>query len=253
MTQPNYHNGQLQQYYPPGNPIPISQSPTASATTTSAGINTTQTSVTSTTSLTSTTSTPSATSVHCSSHAAVSRETYRTHTVFTPIDLVESLTKTNHLLVADMKGELQSINNQLSTQSTENLKTRMEALEQGFIELREVVMQRTINNLKPNPELLEVWDPTIMVLQKSNWTNMRLILNKVAGDNYPDLSPSEWAHQNLFTQMHEMDYKVFSEVVTTMFHQCGILMDCNIFEIQSRTMNYSLELCITIWSWKQST
>ena len=41
---------------------------------------------------------------------------------FTPIDLVESLTKTNHLLVADLKGELQSMNNQLSTQSTENLK-----------------------------------------------------------------------------------------------------------------------------------
>ena len=108
----------------------------------------------------------------------------------------------------------------------------MEALEKGFIELREVVMQRTINNLKPNPELLEVWDPTMLVLQKSNWTNIRLILNKVAGDNYPDLFPSEWAHQKLFTQMHEMHYKVFSEVMTTMIHHCGILMDCNIFEIQ---------------------
>ena len=78
----------------------------------------------------------------------------------------------------------------------------------------------------------------MMVLQKSNWTNMRLILNKVAGDNYPDLFPSEWAHQKLFTQMHEMHYKVFSEVMITMFHQCGILMDCNIFEIQ----NYELFL-----------
>ena len=161
MTQPNYHNGQFHQYYPPENPIPISQSPTTSATTTSAGMNTTQTSVTSTTSLT--TSTPSATTVHCSSHAAVSREAHRNHTVFTPIDLVESLTKTNHLLVADMKDELQSMNNQLSTQSTENLKTRMEALEQGFIELREVIMQRTINNLKPNPELFEVWDSNIFI------------------------------------------------------------------------------------------
>ena len=78
----------------------------------------------------------------------------------------------------------------------------------------------------------------MMVLQKRNWTNMRLILNKVAEDNYPDLFPSEWAHQNLFTQMHEMHYKVFSEVMTTMFHQYGILMDCNIFEIQ----NYELFL-----------
>ena len=141
------------------------------------------------------------------------------------------------------------MNNQLSNlpfdafrkeqnQSTENLKTRMEALEQGFMELREVVMQRTINNVKPNPELVEVWDPTMMVLQKSKWMNMRLILNNVAGDNYPDLFPSEWAHQKLFIQMHEMHYKVFSEVMTTMFHQCGILMECNIFEVQ----NYELFL-----------
>ena len=35
-----------------------------------------------------------------------------------------------------------------------------------------------------------------------------------------------------------MHYKVFSEVMTTMFHQCGILMDCNIFEMQ----NYELFL-----------
>ena len=104
----------------------------------------------------------------------ISRE-HRTLTLFAPIALVESLTKNNHLLVADMKGELQSMSNQLSNlpfdafrkepnQSTESLKTRMEALEQGFIELREVVMQRTINNLKPNPEHFVVWDPTMMVL-----------------------------------------------------------------------------------------
>ena len=78
----------------------------------------------------------------------------------------------------------------------------------------------------------------MMVLQKSNWTNMRFILNKVAEDNNPDLFPSEWDHQKLFTEMHEMHYKVFSEVMTTMFHQCGILMDCNILEMQ----NYKLFL-----------
>ena len=168
VTQLNYHNGQFHQYYPPESQFPISQSPTTSAHTISphsTGMNTSQISVTSTTSLTSTT--PS-TTAHCSSHAAVSREAHRTLTVFTPIALVESLTKTNHLLVADIKGELQSMNNKLSTQSTENLKTRMEALEQGFMELREVIMQRTINNLKPNPELFEVLNPTMIVLQKSN-------------------------------------------------------------------------------------
>ena len=179
VTHPNYHDGQFHHYYPPEIPNPISQSPTTSATTTthSAGMNTSQTStMTSTTPSTSTTSSTSSSKTV----PTIAREAHRSHTVFAPIDLVESLTKTNHLLVADMKGELQSMNNQLSTQSTENLKTRMEALEHGFMELREVVMQRTINNLKPNPELLEVWDPSMMVLQKSNWTNMRLILNKVA-------------------------------------------------------------------------
>ena len=234
VTHPNYHNGQFHHYYPPN---PISQSPTTSAPTTthSAGMNTSHIST-----MTSTTSSTATTTYTSSSNTVptIAREAHRSHTVFAPMTLVESLTKTNHLLVADMKGELQSKKNQLSTQSTENLKTRMEALEQGFMELREVVMQRTINNLKPNPELLEVWDPTMMVLQKSNWTNMRLILNKVAEDNYPDLFPSEWDHQKLFTQMHEMHYKVFSEVMTIMFHQCGILMDCNIFEMQ----NYELFL-----------
>ena len=161
VTQPNYHKGQFHQYYPPESQFPISQSPATSANTISphsTGMNISQISATSTTSSTLTISTTSSTTVHCSLHATVSREEHRTHTVFAPIALVESLTKTNHLLVADMKDELQSMNNQLSTQSTENLKTRMEALEQGFIELREIVMQRTINNLKPNPELLEVWN-----------------------------------------------------------------------------------------------
>ena len=174
VTQPNYHNGQFHQYYPPENQSPISKFPATSAhTIPTTGMNTTQTSVTSTTSSTSTISTTPSTTVHCSSHTVptVSREGHRTNIVFAPIGLVESLTKTNHLLVADLKGELQSMNNQLSTQSTENLKNRMEAMEQGFMELREVVMQRTINNLKPNPELLEVSDPTIMVLQKSKWTD----------------------------------------------------------------------------------
>ena len=76
-------------------------------------MNTTQTSVTSTTSPTSTISTTPSTTAHYSSHAAVSSEAHRTLIPFAPIALVESVTKTNHL-VADMKGELQSSNNQLS-------------------------------------------------------------------------------------------------------------------------------------------
>ena len=71
------------------------------------------------TSATSSTATTSSTS-SSNTFPTMAREAQRSHTVFAPIDLVESLTKTNHLLVADMKSELQSMNNQLSTQSTEN-------------------------------------------------------------------------------------------------------------------------------------
>ena len=52
VTQPNYHNGQFHQYYPPENQSLISQSPATSVHTISPhsiGLNTTQTSVTSTT------------------------------------------------------------------------------------------------------------------------------------------------------------------------------------------------------------
>ena len=66
VTHPNYHNGQFHHYYPPENPIPISQSPTTSAHTTSShstGMNANQTSETSTTSTTSTISTTPSTTV----------------------------------------------------------------------------------------------------------------------------------------------------------------------------------------------
>ena len=135
---------------------------TTSIPTTTAGMTSSQ--IASTTSTTTTTKTATSSS---NTVPTMAREAHRYHTVFAPITLVESLTKTNLLLVADVKSELQSMNKQLSKQSAENLETRMEALEQGFIELREVVMQRTINNhLKPNPELLEVWDPSMRCLRR---------------------------------------------------------------------------------------
>ena len=108
---------------------------TTSIPTTTAGMTSSQ--IVSTTSTTTTTKTATSSS---NTVPTMAREAHRYHTVFAPITLVESLTKTNLLLVADVKSELQSMNKQLSKQSAENLETRMEALEQGFIELREVVM-----------------------------------------------------------------------------------------------------------------
>ena len=108
----------------------------------------------------------------------------------------------------------------------------MSALEKGFVELRDVIMIRTNQSFKIDPELLEKWDPIMLVIKRSPWTNMRLILNKVASDNIADLFPSDWSPKPLFSELQEKHFKVLSEVMTNMFHQCGILQDCDVLAIQ---------------------
>ena len=150
MTHPNYHDGQFHHYYPPN---PISQSPTTPAPTTthSAGMNTSQTStMTSTTSSTA----PKISTSSSNTVPTMAKEAHRSHTVLAPMTLVESLTKTN-LLVADMKSEIQSIYNQLSTipleeirneqsQAFDKLNDKIEALEKNFTKLKDIVMKRNI-------------------------------------------------------------------------------------------------------------
>ena len=170
-------------------------------------------------------------------------ETHRTHTVFAPMTLVESLTKTNLLLVADMKSEIQSIHNELSTipleeirneqsQAFGNLHDKIEALEKNFTELKDIVLKRAYQNLEMDPKLLDQWTPSMLVIRRSPWTNIRLILNKVASDNITDLFPSDWAPKPCFSDIQEKHFKVLSEVMTAMFYQCGILQDYDVLAIQ---------------------
>ena len=95
------------------------------------------------TSTTSTTTTTSSTS-NSNTIPTVAREAHRSHTVFAPMTLVESLTKTNLLLVADMKSEIQSIHNELSTipfeeirneqsQAFDKVNVKIEALEKTLL------------------------------------------------------------------------------------------------------------------------
>ena len=90
--------------------------------------------------------------------------------MFASITLVESLTKTNLLLVADMKSELQSIHNQLSTipfeevrkeqsQAFDKVNEGIETLEKNFNELKDIVMKRTNQSFKmdPNYETMELF------------------------------------------------------------------------------------------------
>ena len=248
ITHPNYQNGQFHYYYPPVNPSPISQIPSTSAHTipSATRMNASQTSMTSTTttSITSPISTTPSTTVHYSSHTVptVPREAHRSLTVFAPITLVESLTKTNLLLVADMRSELQSIHNQLSTipfeevrkeqsQSFDKVNERMETLEKNFNELKDIVMKRTNQSFKMDPKLLEQRNSTMLVIRRSPWTNMRLIFNKITSDNIADLFPSDWAPKPCFSEIQEKHFKILSEVMTAMFYQCGILQDYDVLAI----------------------
>ena len=234
MTHPNYHNGQI--HYPPN---PISQPPTTSAPTTTVRMTSSQTTSTGTTTTTTATKTTTSSSITI---PTIAGEAHRTHTVFAPMTLVESLTKTN-LLLADMKSEIQSIHNELSTIPLEEIKNeqsqafgklndKSEALEKNFTELKIIVMKRSFQNLKMDPRLLDQSNPSMIVIRRSPWTNMRLILNKVASDNITDLFPSDWAPKPCFSDIQEKHFKVLSGVMTAMFYQCGILQDYDILAIQ---------------------
>ena len=170
IAHPNYQNGQFHYYYPPSI-TPIPQTLTTSAHRTSSPVMTTSdTTGILTTSITSPISTPSTTHHNFNAVPTVPREAHRSHTVFAPITLVESLTKTNLLLVADMKSELQSIHNQLSTipleevrreqsQSFDKVNGRIETLEKNFNELKEIVMKRTNQSFKMDPKNLGPMEP----------------------------------------------------------------------------------------------
>ena len=173
----------------------------------------------------------------------MAREAHRSHTVFAPMTLVESLTKNNLLLVADMKSEIQSTHNQLSTiplgeirneqsQVFSKLNDKIEALEKNFTVLKDIVMKRSYQNLKMDPKLLDQWNPSMLVIRRSPWTNVRLILNKVASDNIADLFPSDWASKPCFSDIQEKHFKVLSEMMTAMFYQCVILQDYDVLAIQ---------------------
>ena len=239
VTYSNYYDGQFHHCYPP-NPIPQVPTTSAPTTTQSAEMNGSHTST-----MTSTTSTTATTTSTSSSNAipTVAREAHRSHTVFAPMTLVESLTKTNLLLVADMKSEIQSIHNELSTipfeeirneqsQAFDKVNDKIEALEKNFTELKDIVMKRSYQNLKMDPKLLDQWNPSMLVIRRSPWTNMRLILNKVASDNRADLFPSNWAPKPCFSDILEKHFKVLSEVMTAMFYQYGILQDYDVLAIQ---------------------
>ena len=60
---------------------------------------------------------------------------------------------------------------------------------------------------------------------------MRLVLNKTAADNIADLFPTDWHPKPPLSNVQEKHFKIFTEVMTTMFLQCGLLIEANIIEM----------------------
>ena len=77
------------------------------------------------------------------------------------------------------------------------------------------------------------WDSTVMVLKHSPWTNMRLVLNKVAADSIDDLFPTDFHPRPPITNVQEKHFKTLTNTMTEMFLQCGLLIEADIIEMNN--------------------
>ena len=111
------------------------------------------------------------------------------------------------------------------------MEERMSSLEHKYNELKEIILHRTIQHFNIDPSLLEKWNPTDMVLKHSPWTNMRLVLNKVAADEVTDLFPTDWHPKPSISNVQEKHFTVLTEIMTEMFLQCGLLIETDIIEM----------------------
>ena len=125
-------------------------------------------------------------------------------TLFAPVGMAEDLTKVQLILCKEIKTELKAVKESIAaipfddvqrkvTEATTMLEERMISLEDQYNELKELIIHRTTLNLITDPTLLDHWNPADMVMKHSPWTNMRLVLNKVASENITDLFPDRLA------------------------------------------------------------
>ena len=70
-------------------------------------------------------------------------------------------------------------------------------------------------------------------MKHSSWTNMRLVLNKVASENITDLFSTDWHPKPTISSVQEKQYKVLTEVMTEMFQQCGLLIEPDIMDMDN--------------------
>ena len=72
-----------------------------------------------------------------------------------------------------------------------------------------------------------------MVIKYRPWTNMRLMLNKVASENIKDLFPTDWHPRPTMSDVQMKQYKVLTEMMTEKFQQCGYLPEESTIELDN--------------------
>ena len=165
-------------------------------------------------------------------------------TLFAPVGIAEDLARIQLILCEEIKTEIQAVKESIATipfndvqgkitEATTLLEERMTRLEEQYSKLKDILKQRTRQNYTANPALLEQWNPGNMLIKHSLWTTLRLVLNKVASENITELFPSDGQPRPSISTEQEKQYKVLTEVMTEMFHQCGLLGEAEIIELDN--------------------
>ena len=165
-------------------------------------------------------------------------------TLFAPVGMAEDLAKIQLILRKEKKTEIQAVKKSIAaipfndvqgkiTEATTMLEEGITRLEEQCSKLKDILKQKTIQNYIANPALLEHWKPGDMVSKHSLWTTLRLVLNKVASENITELFPSDGQPRPSMSPEQEKQYKVVTEVMTDVFHQCGLLNEAKVIELDN--------------------
>ena len=163
-------------------------------------------------------------------------------TLFAPVGVAEDLSKTQYILRGEIKQELKILKESIATipfqelnkqiqELGNNLEVQMCTLEHMYKDLKDLILQRTTQQLQLDPSLLQKWNLIDMVLKYSPWTSMWLMLNLVAEDNITDLFPTDWQPTSSQSTIQQKHFQVLTEVMTEMFLHCGLVVDEWVIEV----------------------
>ena len=163
-------------------------------------------------------------------------------TLFAPVGVAEDLSKTQYLLCGEIKQELKLLKESIAAipfqeltkqiqELASNLEVWMCTLEHTYKDIKDLILQRTTQQLQLDPSLLEKWNSIDMVLRYSPWTSMQLMLNLVTEDNITDLFLNDWQPTSPQSTIRQKHFQVLTEVMTEVFLHCGLVVDEHVIEV----------------------